>query len=104
MTFRNALLSAGLTAALFYTITTATAWDADPASFRADPQAWVRKVLIPGCSKPTDAKDAAACDCMVPLLAAKITKADVLRVNDPDFAKGFGKIAIGASLLCLPRH
>jgi hypothetical protein len=81
----------------------AAAWDADPASFRADPQAWVRNTLMPGCRAPADAATSAQCDCMVPLIAPRITEADVARVNHPDFAKTVFNIAGGAAALCMAR-
>jgi hypothetical protein len=88
-------------AALFM-IAPAIAWDADPASFRANPQAWVRDTLVPACKTPAG-DQAAACTCLVSLLASQITEADVARVNDPDFKRAFVKIALGATMLCLPR-
>jgi hypothetical protein len=91
-------------AALLCLSTPALAWDNDPASFRRDPQGWVRKNLMPTCQTPDSAEKASLCDCMVPLLASHTTEADVARVNDPDFKPaGFGKIAVGAGLLCMPR-
>lgn len=84
--------------------TPAVAFDADPASFRADPQAWVRNTLMPACRAPADAVTAAQCDCMVPLFASRTTEADVARVNDKDFGERFKSIALGAGLLCMPRN
>jgi hypothetical protein len=79
----------------------AFAWDADPKSFRADPQAWVRNVLMPGCKSPADAATAGHCACMVPLIAQQATEADVAHVNDPDFKqRPLMKLAVGAGLLC----
>ena len=73
-------------AALACMITPALAYDADPASFRANPQAWVRNTLMPGCKAPGPL-DVAACNCMVPPIASRITEADVVRVNEPNFAE-----------------
>ena len=92
-------------AALACMITPALAYDADPASFRANPQAWVRNTLMPACKTPADATAAAQCACMVPLLAEHTTEADVASVNTVDEKKGFlanpiTKIAMGATLLC----
>jgi hypothetical protein len=81
----------------------AVAFDADPASFRANPQAWVRNTLAPGCKAPTDPETVAQCDCMVPLLATRITEADVARVNEPDFKQRTLKVVMGAGMLCMPR-
>jgi hypothetical protein len=84
--------------------TPAIAWDADPEHFRADPQAWVRSTLMPGCKAPADAATVASCNCMVPILATQTTEADVARVNDPEFGqKYFSRVALGAGLLCMPR-
>ena len=91
-------------AALLWLAAPAAAWDADPAHFRADPVAWVRNTLMPACRAPADAPTAAQCDCMVPLFAARITEADVARVNDADFAERVKVIALGAGALCMPRR
>ena len=37
-------------AVLLCMVDPAIAWDADPATFRADPQAWVRDNLTPACN------------------------------------------------------
>jgi hypothetical protein len=68
-------------AAYFCMVVPAFAWDADPKSFRADPQAWVRNVLMPGCKLPVDAATTSQCNCMVRILKERMTEADVLRVN-----------------------
>ena len=73
-------------AALLCMVTPALAWDADPKNFRADPQAWVRNTLMPGCKAPSPL-DVAACNCIVPPIAKRLTEADVVRVNEPDFAR-----------------
>ena len=85
----------------------AVAFDADPAHFRADPQAWVRNTLMPTCKTPA-ADMVAACDCMVPLIAERISEADVASVNNIDKQKGLlanpiAKIAMGATMICMPR-
>jgi hypothetical protein len=97
-----ALLAAAAAAALLAAslATPAAAWDNDPASFRADPQAWVRKTLMPGCGAPTDDKTTAMCACAVRVMAAMVTEADVARVNEPDFAKTFMAKVFGVALGC----
>jgi hypothetical protein len=91
-------------AALLCMTAPATAKDTDRALFRADPKAWVRNTIMPGCNAPADADTFAQCACMVPLLAAEITEADVARVNEPDFIKQkFLHIAFGAGALCYHR-
>jgi len=80
-------------------IAPAIAWDNDPASFRADPQAWVRTVLLPGCSAPEAGKEA-FCACVVSMLAQQVTEADVVRVNEPSTAKPLYGKATAAAMTC----
>jgi hypothetical protein len=54
------------------------ALDADMASFRADPQAWVRNNILPGCTNPFFL-DVPACDCQVKAIIRKMSEADVAR-------------------------
>jgi len=58
---------------------------------------------MPGCKAPVDDKAARQCGCMVPLLAARITEADVARANEPDFKERTFEVVIGARKQCIPR-
>jgi hypothetical protein len=82
----------------------AAAWDADPASFRANPEAWVRATLLPKCKAPKGAEEIALCKCIVPDLAKRISEDDVAHVNDPGFDKAIvAKTGMLASLLACYR-
>jgi len=96
MTIRIATIAALVSA---FTIAPAVAWDNDPASFRADPQAWVRTVLLPGCNAPEAGKEA-FCACVVPVLAQQVTEAEVARVNEPSTAKPLYGKATAAGIMC----
>ena len=57
--------------------------NAASGSFRADPQAWVRKIFLPHCHDP-NLIEAAPCNCMVPVVAERITEAEAARFTaDP---------------------
>lgn len=81
-------------------IAPAIAWDSDPASFRADPQAWVRNVILPGCKAPEPGKEA-FCACVVAMMAQQITEAEVARVNEPGAADPLAGKTIAAGIACV---
>jgi hypothetical protein len=84
-------------------ITPAAAFDNDPASFRADPQAWVRNTLMPTCKAPA-ADMVALCDCMVPMIASRTTEADVAAVNNPAaIERAYARFAGGVAAVCMFR-
>ena len=65
---------------------TATAM-AGTGSFRTDPQAWVRQNFVPSCHDPMWI-EAPACNCMVPVIAERITEAEATRfIADPATAR-----------------
>jgi hypothetical protein len=80
-------------AALVCLAAPAAAWDADPASFRRDPQAWVRNVIVPGCKAPSGNLEAPQCDCIVTAIAARLTEADAVRINEPGAGPAISKKA-----------
>jgi hypothetical protein len=51
---------------------------AGSASFRADPQAWVRQNFLPHCHEP-NWFEAIPCNCIVPAVAERLTEAEAAR-------------------------
>ena len=75
---RMSSIAAVIGALVAASATPATAQDADTASFRTDPQSWVRNNILPGCKNPFFL-DAPACDCQVKAVIRKMSEADVAR-------------------------
>ena len=69
-------------AALLCMAVPAMALDANPKSFRADPQAWVRNNVLPQCIDPISL-NVWGCNCQVKAIASRLSEADVVSVNKP---------------------
>jgi hypothetical protein len=59
---------------------------AEPVSFRADRQAWVRQNFLPHCYEP-NWFETINCNCMVPVVAERITEAEAARFASNPAAK-----------------